>query len=106
MKAVNGGLNEAPNGGADCIQTVSAVADDGKTHFLDDTRYDAPSFTENCGRSSMSGDVNQGSMRPFGEFAKAMRLLDTQDYFLDPGNAWFKGCDTSKAVLVCTMAKP
>ncbi|MFJ6852125.1 hypothetical protein ACIQM3_16600 [Streptomyces sp. NPDC091271] len=23
-----------------------------------------------------------------------------------PGNAWFKGCDTTKADLVCTMAKP
>ncbi|ANJ09608.1 DNRLRE domain-containing protein [Streptomyces parvulus] len=106
MKKTNGGLNEAPNGGADCMQTVSAVADDGKTHFLDDTRYDAPSFAENCGRSSMSGDVNQGSMQPFGEFARTMRLLDTEGYFLDPGNAWFKGCDTSKAALVCTMTKP
>jgi hypothetical protein len=106
MKQVDGGKNEAPNGGADCMQTVSATADDGSVHFLDDTRYDAPSFTENCGRSSMSGDVNQGSMRPFGEFAKQMRLLDEQAYFLDPGNAWFRGCDTSKADLVCTMTKP
>jgi hypothetical protein len=106
MKQINGGKNEAPGGGADCIQTVSAVVDDGTTHFLDDTRYDAPSFTENCGRSSMSGDVNQGSMRPFGDFARQMRLLDEEAYLLDPGNAWFKGCDTSKAELVCTMTKP
>ncbi|MFI2426224.1 hypothetical protein ACH5A7_19340 [Streptomyces sp. NPDC018955] len=47
-----------------------------------------------------------GSVRPFGEFAMVMRLLDTQGYFLDPGNARFKGCDTSKAVLICTMANP
>ncbi|MGW8889161.1 DNRLRE domain-containing protein [Streptomyces sp. NPDC055749] len=106
MKAINGGKNEAPNGGADCMQTVSATTDDGSIHFLDDTRYDAPSFTENCGRSSMSGDVNQGSMQPFGTFARQMRLLDEQAYFLDPGNAWFKGCDTSKAELVCSMTKP
>ncbi|MFI8307242.1 DNRLRE domain-containing protein [Streptomyces sp. NPDC085927] len=106
MKKTDGGKNEAPNGGADCMQTVSATADDGNVHFLDDTRYDAPSFTENCGRSSMSGDVNQGSMRPFGDFAQQMRLLDEQAYFLDPGNAWFKGCDTSKAELVCVMTKP
>ncbi|MER7493959.1 DNRLRE domain-containing protein [Streptomyces pharetrae] len=106
MKQVDGGKNEAPNGGADCMQTVSATADDGRIHFLDDTRYDPPTFTENCGRSSMSGDVNQGSMRPFGEFAREMRLLDEQAYFLDPGNAWFRNCDTSKATLVCTMSKP
>lgn len=106
MKQINGGQNEAPGGGADCIQTVSATTDDGSVHFLDDTRYDAPSFTENCGRSSMSGEVNQGSMRPFGDFASKMRLLDSEGYFLDPGNAWFRGCDTSKAELVCTMTKP
>ncbi|MCX4722439.1 DNRLRE domain-containing protein [Streptomyces sp. NBC_01306] len=106
MKKTDGGRNEAPGGGADCMQTVSAVADDGTTHFLDDTRYDAPTFTENCGRSSMSGDVNQGSMRPFGDFASKMRILDQEGYFLDPGNAWFKECDTSKAELVCTMKKP
>ncbi|MFD3946145.1 DNRLRE domain-containing protein [Streptomyces sp. NPDC058579] len=106
MKAVDGGKNEAPGGGADCMQTVSATADDGSVHFLDDTRYDAPTFNENCGRSSMSGDVNQGSMRPFGDFARQMRLLDEQAYFLDPGNAWFKGCETSKAELICTMTKP
>ncbi|MFF9899055.1 DNRLRE domain-containing protein [Streptomyces longispororuber] len=106
MKKADGGQNEAPGAGAACMQTVSATADDGSVHFMDDTRYDAPSFTENCGRSSMSGDVNQGSMRPFGEFAKQMRLLDEEAYFLDPGNAWFKECDTTKAELVCTMKKP
>ncbi|GAA1541986.1 hypothetical protein GCM10009730_58810 [Streptomyces albidochromogenes] len=106
MKQTAGGKNEALNGGADCMQTVSATADDGSVHFLDDTRYDAPTFNENCGRSSMSGDVNQGSMQPFGTFAREMRLLDEQGYFLDPGNDWFKGCDPSKADLICTMTKP
>ncbi|MGW7052999.1 hypothetical protein [Streptomyces sp. NPDC054887] len=106
MKQTVGGKNEALNGGADCMQTVSAASDDGSVHFLDDTRYDAPTFNENCGRSSMSGDVNQGSMQPFGTFAREMRLLDEQGYFLDPGNDWFKGCDPSKADLICTMSKP
>lgn len=45
-------------------------------------------------------------MRPLGDFASKMRLLDGEGYFLDPGNAWFRGCDTSKAELVCTMTKP
>ncbi|MGW0928633.1 DNRLRE domain-containing protein [Streptomyces sp. NPDC002644] len=100
------GKNPAPNGGADCLQTVAARADDGSTHLLDDTRYDAPTFAEICGRSSMSGKVNQGSMSPFGDFARQLRLIDEDRYLLDPGNAWFRGCDTSQAKLVCTMSKP
>ncbi|WP_308406301.1 DNRLRE domain-containing protein [Streptomyces sp. AC602_WCS936] len=100
------GKNPAPNGGADCIQTVAARTDDGTEHLLDDTRYDPPAFTENCGRSSMSGKVNQGSMSPFGKFARQLRLIDEDRYLLDPGNDWFRECDTSKADLVCTMTKP
>ncbi|MFI6079529.1 hypothetical protein ACIBBB_00750 [Streptomyces sp. NPDC051217] len=45
-------------------------------------------------------------MRPFGDFANKMRLLDSEASFLDPGNAWFRACDTSKAELVRTMTKP
>ncbi|MFJ6918653.1 hypothetical protein ACIQUX_32490 [Streptomyces sp. NPDC101133] len=70
------GKNPAPNGGADCMQTVAAQTDDGTEHLLDDTRYDPPAFTENCGRSSMSGKINQGSMSHFGEFARQLRLID------------------------------
>jgi hypothetical protein len=54
----------------------------------------------------MSGKVNQGSMSPFGDFARQLRLIDEDRYLLDPGNAWFRGCDTSRATLVCTMSKP
>ncbi|WP_318839612.1 DNRLRE domain-containing protein [Streptomyces arboris] len=109
--AVNGGMNPAgANGGGECIQTVAAKTDDGSEHLLDDTRYDAPTFAENCGRSSMSLKVNSGSMNKFGftdpTFIKTFRVLDGDAYTLDPGNAWFKACDPSKATLVCTMAKP
>jgi hypothetical protein len=41
------------NGGDECIQTVAAKTDDGSDHLLDDTRYDAPTWDETCGRSSM-----------------------------------------------------
>lgn len=106
-----GGQNTAgANGGGECIQTVAAKTDDGSEHLLDDTRYDAPTFAENCGRSSMSLKVNSGSMSKFGfadpTFIKTFRVLDGDAYTLDPGNDWFKACDPSKAVLICTMAKP
>ncbi|MFJ9589657.1 DNRLRE domain-containing protein [Streptomyces acidicola] len=109
--AAIGGQNTAgANGGGECIQTVAAKTDDGSEHLLDDTRYDAPTFAENCGRSSMSLKVNSGSMSKFGfedpTFIKTFRVLDGDAYTLDPGNNWFKACDPSKATLLCTMAKP
>ncbi|MFB4420171.1 DNRLRE domain-containing protein [Streptomyces sp. QL37] len=110
VPAANGGQNPAgANGGGECIQTVAATTDDGSEHLLDDTRYDAPTFDENCGRSSMSLKVNSGSMSLdnfYEAFLKKFRIIDKDRYTLDPGNAWFKGCDTTKADLVCTMAKP
>lgn len=78
-------------------------------HLLDDTRYDAPTFNENCGQSSMSLKVNSGSMSLdnfYEAFLKKFRIIDKDRYTLDPGDAWFKGCDTTKADLVRTMAKP
>ncbi|MEU6003480.1 hypothetical protein ABZ837_37440 [Streptomyces sp. NPDC047197] len=39
-------------------------------------------------------------------FLEKFRLIDKDKYLLDPGNAWFKGCDPSPADLVCAMAKP
>ncbi|WP_457853180.1 NucA/NucB deoxyribonuclease domain-containing protein [Streptomyces albidoflavus] len=110
VPAANDAQNPAgPNGGGECIQTVAAKTDDGSEHLLDDTRYDAPTFKENCGRSSMSLKVNSGSMNLdnfYEGFLKKFRMIDKDGYTLDPGNAWFKGCDTTKADLVCTMAKP
>ncbi|MFE9512468.1 DNRLRE domain-containing protein [Streptomyces sp. NPDC006643] len=110
VPAAKDGQNPAgANGGGECIQTVAAKTDDGSEHLLDDTRYDAPTFNEKCGRSSMSLKVNSGSMSLdnfYEGFLKKFRIIDKDSYTLDPGNAWFKGCDTTKADLVCTMAKP
>ncbi|MDG9717253.1 DNRLRE domain-containing protein [Streptomyces sp. DH24] len=110
VPVVNGGTNTAgKNGGAECIQTVAAKTDDGSEHLLDDTRYDAPTFDEKCGRSSMSLKVNSGSMETdsfYEGFLKKFRILDQDSYYVDPGNSWFAGCDPTKATLVCTMAKP
>ncbi|MFF0110080.1 hypothetical protein [Streptomyces hirsutus] len=94
------------NGGGECIQTVAAKADDGSDHLLDDIRYDPPTWDETCGRSSMSAETNQGSMRKFGQFADDFRVLDTDMFLVDPGNAWFKACDPSAADVICEMTRP
>ncbi|MER5221284.1 DNRLRE domain-containing protein [Streptomyces flaveus] len=108
LPAAQGGTMPAgKNGGGECIQTVAAKTDDGSEHLLDDTRYDPPTWDETCGRSSMSGYVNSGSMSRFGnEFAPQFRLLDKDVYTVAPGAAWFTACDTSKDELICTMKKP
>ncbi|MFJ6694532.1 DNRLRE domain-containing protein [Streptomyces sp. NPDC091272] len=108
LPASAGGLNPAGTaGGGECVQTVAAKADDGSEHLLDDTRYDAPTFSEKCGRSSMSGFVNQGAMSKYGnEFLAHMRVTDGDAYAVDPGSSWFTGCATGAASLVCEMKKP
>ncbi|MFK0121113.1 hypothetical protein [Streptomyces sp. NPDC090994] len=86
---------------------MAAKVDDGSEHLLDDTRYDAPTFSEKCGRSSMSGYVNQGAMNKYGnEFLSQMRVIDGDEFAIDAGDLWFKGCDTGAATLVCEMKKP
>jgi hypothetical protein len=108
LPASAGGKNPAGTaGGGECIQTVAAKADDGSEHLLDDTRYDAPTFSEKCGRSSMSGYVNQGAMNKYGnEFLAQMRVIDGDAFAIDPGALWFKGCNTGAASLICEMKKP
>lgn len=108
LPSSHGGLMPAGrDGGGECLQTVAAKVDNGSEHLLDDTRYDPPTWNEKCGRSSMSGEVNQGSMRRFGsDFSSKFRLIDKDAYLLDPGNAWFRTCNTTTADLVCVMTKP
>ncbi|MER5688213.1 hypothetical protein [Streptomyces sp. NPDC002205] len=108
LPASAGGLNPAGTaGGGECIQTVAAKVDDGSEHLLDDTRYDAPTFSEKCGRSSMSGFVNQGAMNKYGnELLAQMRVIDGDEFAVDPGRLWFKDCNTGAANLICEMKKP
>ncbi|MFI6288471.1 DNRLRE domain-containing protein [Streptomyces sp. NPDC051018] len=104
-----GGLMPAgPNGGGECVQTVALKADDGTEHLVDDTRYDPPAWTEKCGRSSMSGYVNSGSMSRMGSvgtnpFPQSTRLLDKDTYWVDPGTQHFEGCDPRQDVISCQM---
>ncbi|MGW4825286.1 hypothetical protein ACWEP4_41965 [Streptomyces sp. NPDC004227] len=100
VPVANGGENTAgKNGGAKCIQTVAAKADDSSEHLLDDTRYDAPAFDETCGRSSMSLKVNSGSMKAesfYEGFLKKFRIIDQDSYTVDPANERFTDCDPSQ----------
>ncbi|MFH8978610.1 DNRLRE domain-containing protein [Streptomyces sp. NPDC017890] len=110
MPSSVGGLMPAgPNGGGECVQTVAVKADDGSEHLVDDTRYNPPTWDETCGRSSMSNAVNGGSMDRMtvglNPFLSKMRMLDKDEFWVDPGNEWFTGCDLSGPEVKCTMKK-
>lgn len=98
MPANLGGTN--PVGelrGAECVQTYAT-----RTQLLNDLRYADPTWSEVCGRSSMSGWVNSGAMNRFGStFVPEFRMLDKDYYWVD-----IKGlddCDASGATVKCTL---
>ncbi|MFJ8111087.1 hypothetical protein [Streptomyces sp. NPDC096132] len=94
------GRNPVSSGDA-CVQTYATRIGEGTWKLYDDDRYDPPSFNEVCGRSSMSGWQNSGSMNRFGGFASHFRLLDADSYWVDiPG---FDGCPTAGPKIECTM---
>ncbi|MBL3668526.1 hypothetical protein JL475_21530 [Streptomyces sp. M2CJ-2] len=107
--AVGGEMPAGPSGGGECVQTVAVKTDDGSEHLVDDTRYDPPTWDETCGRSSMSNAINGGSMNRMtagaNPFLSKMRMLDKDKFWVDPGNEWFAGCDTSKLEVKCQMRK-
>lgn len=107
--SVGGKMPAGANGGGECVQTAAVKADNGSEHLVDDTRYDPPTWDETCGRSSMSNAVNGGSMDRMSvglnPFLSKMRMLDKDAFWVDPGNEWFVGCDTSKAEVTCKMQK-
>lgn len=87
--------------GGECVNTV--VLKDGATWKLqDDRRYAAPTWRETCGRSSMSGWMNQGSMSPFGlGFAKTYRLVDKDPFWINLGEGFYDACDGTADVIKC-----
>ncbi|MFE6157103.1 hypothetical protein [Streptomyces sp. NPDC057889] len=88
--------------GDQCLQTYSRkLTSSGNWHLFDDDRRAAPTYKEVCGRSTMSGWVNSTSMSRFPTFAKQLRLLDEDLYFVTtPG---FENCDASAAVVKCDI---
>ncbi|MGV9608882.1 hypothetical protein ACWDR2_34880 [Streptomyces sp. NPDC003631] len=77
-----GGFNPV-NSGDECVQTYAKRGSDGVWHLLPDLRYPLPTWSEKCGRATISNNQNTQSMRPFGQFIVRNRLMDRDDYWLD-----------------------
>ncbi|MEU6536859.1 Tat pathway signal protein [Streptomyces sp. NPDC047000] len=71
------------NSGDECLQTYAKRGSDGVWHLLPDLRYPLPTWSEKCGRATMSNNQNTQSMRPFGQFIVRNRLTDKDKYWLD-----------------------
>ncbi|MFB9927975.1 hypothetical protein ACFORO_19850 [Amycolatopsis halotolerans] len=98
MPAEEDGLNPVFSG-SECLQTYATKVD-ATIHLRNIGGY-APQWTEVCGRSSISGNQNTGSMNRFGGFAKNMRLLDRDAYWLDPQMS--AQCNRNGRSLRCAM---
>lgn len=100
-----GGMNEVTSGDK-CVQTYATRVKQGEWHLYDDERKAAPTWSEVCGRSAMSGWINSTSMG--GAFSSGFsgkyRLLDQDPYWVDFPQ--FGHCDASKATVTCTVPKP
>ncbi|GAA3112510.1 hypothetical protein ACFQ0X_43305 [Streptomyces rectiviolaceus] len=112
MKKSEGGLNEAipsgsttgtPNGDA-CVQSF-AKKHGTKVHLYNVDNGKVPTFSEVCGRSSISGIHNQESMGAnFSSFMKGMRIMDKDAYWLDTRmTGTCAGTDVSVKAVICTM---
>ncbi|MGW0859963.1 hypothetical protein [Streptomyces sp. NPDC002690] len=71
------GTNEVDTGN-DRVQTYATRVAQGQGHLYDDVRQAAPSWTEKCGRSAMSGWIDSTSMGGAfsGGFSGKYRLVD------------------------------
>ncbi|MFF3327887.1 hypothetical protein [Streptomyces sp. NPDC002889] len=106
MPQTLGGLNEVSSGD-ECVQSYATRVKQGEWHLYDDERKAGPTWQESCGRSSMSGWINSGSMAGFpGAFAAAgkFHLLDEDEYWVQFPE--FEHCDASKTTVTCTVPKP
>ncbi|SEO39793.1 golvesin C-terminal-like domain-containing protein [Actinacidiphila rubida] len=98
MPAAGDGLNPVFSG-SECLQTYATKVGD-TVHLYNIGGY-APQWTEVCGRSSISGNQNSGSMNQFPGFATNMRLLDRDAYWLDTGMS--AQCSPNGRSLSCAM---
>ncbi|RPE26669.1 hypothetical protein EDD90_10963 [Streptomyces sp. Ag109_O5-1] len=98
MPAANDGLNPVFSG-SECLQTYATMVN-GTVHLYNIGGY-APQWTEVCGRSSISNTQNGGSMNQFPGFARNMRLMDRDAYWLDTGMS--AQCTPNGRSLHCAM---
>lgn len=113
MSQAEGGLNEAvppggraPNGRA-CIQTF-AKEHEGDIHLYNIDGM-IPDFAEVCGRSAMSGRQNQESMSVFPQFRAAVRLMDSDAYWVDSrmsGDCRYTAGGAPVEPVICEMSTP
>ncbi|WP_406402748.1 hypothetical protein [Streptomyces uncialis] len=105
MPRGEGGKNSKPvsdaTQGTECIQTHAPKLPDGKLKLYDNLAEPAPTWRETCGRSSMSRNVNSGSMSGFGAFAQAVRLLDEGEYWVQIKG--FEDCDPAPDTVTCAQ---
>jgi hypothetical protein len=81
-----GGTNPVKKNGNECVQTFVGKRADGSWYIDLRADFPNPTWREGCGRSSMSGRQNSGSMSAFGGaygFSNKNRLLDGDEYWLD-----------------------
>lgn len=79
-----GGENLKPvSSGDECVNTIAVKGSDGLWRLVPDSRYHVPTWTEGCGRSSMSNNQNTQSMSLFPTFRRGNRVLEGDDYWLD-----------------------
>ncbi|WP_189959348.1 hypothetical protein [Streptomyces violascens] len=99
MPKAEGGLNEVSSG-SQCVQTFTKKASDGAVHLYN-IDGQAPTWREVCGRSAISGKHNSGSMGGFSGFAKNMRLMDKDPYWLETGMSG--QCTTDAKSFKCSL---
>ncbi|MFD7342626.1 Tat pathway signal protein [Streptomyces violascens] len=69
--------------GEECVNTVAQKGSDGRWRLVADPRSHIPTWTEPCGRSSMSNNQNTQSMSKFPSWRKNNRVLEGDAYWLD-----------------------
>ncbi|MEV6423671.1 hypothetical protein [Streptomyces sp. NPDC051662] len=69
--------------GEGCLNTIAQRGADGVWRLMPDPRSHVPTWTEPCGRSSMSNNQNTQSMSLFPTWRKNNRFLEGDNYWLD-----------------------
>ncbi|MEV4876066.1 hypothetical protein [Streptomyces cyaneofuscatus] len=70
--------------GWECVTTIAKRGVDGRWRLdIDPRSPQVPTWTEPCGRSSMSNYQNTQSMQPFPAWRKNVRVLEGDDYWVE-----------------------
>ncbi|MFG3101156.1 hypothetical protein ACGFZL_11655 [Streptomyces sp. NPDC048182] len=69
--------------GDECLNTIAIRGTNGRWSLQPDPRYHVPTWTEPCGRSSMSNNQNTQSMSYMPSWRKQNRVLEGDNYWLE-----------------------